>query len=227
MLIHRRVALGLAGLAVPLAGCAAGMTHAPGAHQPSVATLVRDAQAAFASASSVRISGIVNYGGRALSLDVGMFRSGDLSGTITLGQLTEKVVVSGANKYVFASQEFFRYLEKTQHVPASACAVVCGKYIKEPAGTATSKFSLTALARLFEKDVPVTASVPSIKVVRFHGQPAYELTHNGQSAFIAEHGTHYLLGLSDPAKHELARFNDWNSVPPVIVPPASQVFSRG
>ena len=217
----------LAGLTA--GGCSAGVTHAPGANQPSVSVLVRDAKAAFTTAASVRVVGTVVENGQAVTMDVGMFRSGDLSGTIKAGPLDEKVVVAGGSSYVYVSKAFFSYLRKSEHVPGSACALMCGKYIKVPGSSFTSKFSLSVLARSFQKQVPVPAAVGQVKVTSYHGQPAYELSDGKTHVFIAEHGTHYLLGVraSDNGKHGTVSFSEWNSVPPVAAPPPGEVFNAG
>lgn len=154
---------------------------------------------------------------------------GDLSGTIKAGPLDEKVVVVGGNSYVYVSKAIFNYLQKTQHVPSTACALMCGKYVKVPGSSFTSKFSLPVLAAAVEKKVPVPAAVGQVKVTSYNGQPAYELSDGKNHVFIAEHGTHYLLGIkgSENAKHGTISFSEWNSVPPVSAPPPAQVFSAG
>jgi hypothetical protein len=211
-----------AGVALALAGCSTGVTKAPGPNGPTVASLITSMKAGFAHANSVRIDGTGTISGKAVTLNVGMFRSGDMAGDITEGPLDGNVVVSSGKLYFYVSKKFFSYLHTTESVPMSACKVMCGKYV---ATTNTfGSFTLAALSKQFEAGVPVVSSVPRIRVTTYHGQPAYELSDaKGRQVFLAKNGTHYMLGIVDPGQLRLS-FSEWNAVPPVTAPPVSKIF---
>jgi len=75
--------------------------------------------------------------------------------------------------------------------------------------------------------LPVPTSELRVSVTTYAGQPVYELSGHGLRLYIAENGTHYLLGIIDPAKFGTVTFSDWNSVPPISPPPASEVINLG
>lgn len=68
----------LVSLAASLLGAVAGC----GNSAPSSTVLVSDAQSAFDSESSVKVSGVLPHQGQNYHVDLAMSRSGDLSGTI-------------------------------------------------------------------------------------------------------------------------------------------------
>lgn len=212
-----------AGLAAALGACTSGATKAPGPSGPTVSSLIQSMKSGFATASSVRITGSGNFNGTQGTLDLSMFRSGNIRGTIKEGALNGSVVGVGGHFYVFVDKAFVNYLHTTQHVPLSACKTICGKYVAIPKGT-LGELTLSSLVKQIETGVPVATSVPSIRVTTYQGQPAYELSNDkGQQVFLAKNGTHYLLGMVDPGKFRLT-FSEWNAVPPIVAPPPSKII---
>ena len=190
----------------------------------SVSSLITSVKSAFASAQSVHIIGSGTFSGHAVTLDLSMLRSGDLSGTIKAGPLSEQVVSSGGSTYIYVSRAFFTYIQQTQHAPASACALMCGKWLKVPAGS-ISGFNLSSLSNQFIKKVPIATTVPHLVTTTYQGQPAYKLSNDkGQEVFVAQSSPHYLLGIVEPGKFTMT-FSQWNAVPPVTPPPANKIFS--
>lgn len=203
-------------------GCSSGVSSTPSG--TSVAGLISSVKSAFASAQSVRIVGNGTFSGQAVTLDLSIFRSGSLSGTIKAGPLDENVIRSGGTTYVYVSKAFFSYIQKTQHAPASACRVMCGRWLKVPAGSVNG-FSLSSLSSQFVKKVPVPTTVPHLTVTRYQGQSAYKLSNDkGEEIFVAQSSPHYLLGLVEPGTFAIS-FSEWNAVPPVSPPPANKVFA--
>jgi hypothetical protein len=209
----------LASLAV--CGLLAGMTGCSSSGPaPSSAALLKDARTAFDSASSVKISGLVSYKGTKYSLNLAMFRAGDVSGTIGNGSVQVTLIVVHGKAYEYISRKFFNQVSKSQGVPAAACALICDKYIAVPAGH-YGTFNLASMTRLFDSTMP--KSNATVKVTTFGGQPAYELTEpDGSQAFIAQQGRHNLLAVRATGKGSLT-FTEWNSVPPLTAPPASKI----
>lgn len=217
----------VAGLALTLAGCgSSGTAHGTGAGQPSAASLIAAMKSAFRSAKSVRMSGSLTVQGQSAKLDLGLLRSGDASGTITLGTTALRVLLVDGSAYAYVSKAYFTYLGQSQHVPALACALICGKYIRVPAG-AFSKFDLPTMIGQLGGKLPVPTSELHVSVTTYAGQPAYELSGHGLRLYLAEHGTHYLLGIVDPAKFGTLNLSEWNSVPPISPPPASDIVHLG
>lgn len=216
-----------AGIVIALAGCGSGgVTNAPGPKHPSVSSLIRSMKAGFRNAKSFRVSGNLSYSGKPVTINVGMFRSGDMSGEITVGPLQVTVLSVGGTTYEYISKKFFNSLRASQNLPASECALMCGKYLKVPSSSFSS-FSLTAIAHEVDSKIPVPTAVPHIRATRYEGEAAYEMSGQGLKLYVAKNGTHYLLGLVDPAKFGTLNFSQWNAVPPVSAPPASKIFSIG
>jgi len=223
-MLRMRFRLALTAVAVGLAllGCSTGVSTTP--NGTSVASLLSSMKTAFANVKSVRMSGTVLIHGKSATLDLSMFRSGNLSGTVKVGLIDGYLLVVGGSTYVYVSKAFFRYIQDTQHVPSSACALMCGKYVKVPLGS-LGQFNLADLSRIVVKHIPNADSVPQLRVTTFDGQAAYEVTDNsGARGYIAENAPHYLLGLSVPGQGTLT-FSEWNAVPPISAPPASKIFA--
>jgi hypothetical protein len=218
---------GLAAIAIGplLAGCASGSSGSSET-RPTVESLVKTMRADFRHAKSLRLSGHMRVDGRPLAADLKMLRSGDSAGQMTLGGASFRIVRVGGDTYVDVSRSFFRYLRSTRPVPASACALICGKYVKIPAG-AIPGFSLGNLAKMIDKHVSAPKQTPILSVTTFDGQPAYELSHAGQAAFFAKNGHHYLIGYRARKQGVAMSFSEWNSVPPISPPPASKIVNIG
>jgi hypothetical protein len=208
-----------------LAGCGSG-GPAHSAAKPTVASLVKTVQSDFRHASSVRLSGHIREHGQRLAADLKMLRSGDAAGQISLGEATMRIVRVGTKTYVHVTKAFFRYLVSTRHVPSSACALICGKYVTLPQG-AVPQLSLANLARRVDKNMSVPKARTHVSVTTFAGRPAYEVSTTGKAAFFAKNGHHYLIGLRDQKQGMAISFSEWNSVRPISPPPASKIVGLG
>ena len=206
-----------------LVGCAAGGTGAATA-KPTVASLVRTMRSDFAHAKSLRIAGHLRQDGRQVALDLRMLRSGDFEGTVLMNGARIQVLRSGVSTYAFVSKSFFRYLHATKGVPTGACSVICGKYVKIPPGT-IAHTSLSNLTGPITKNITVPKGNVPMTVTTFAGQPAYQVSHGGESAYFAKNGHHYLIGFRSPKQNAAVTFTQWNRVPPISPPPASKVVT--
>lgn len=222
---YARILLGgsAAALAVGmvLAGCSSGGSG-PVAAKPTVASLVHSMRADFEHAKSLRIAGHLKQRGSQVALDLGMQRSGDFKGTVLMNGARIQVLRSGANTFAFVSRSFFRYLHVVRGVPAGACSVICGKYVKIPPG-AIPDVSLSNLTGEITKKVSEPKVHVPMTVTTFAGQPAYQISHAGESAYFAKNGHHYLIGFRSPKQEASVTFSQWNSVPPISPPPASKI----
>jgi hypothetical protein len=191
-----------------------------------VASLVHTMRNDFRHATSLRMAGHLRQQGRQVALDIGLLRSGDFGGTVVLSGARVRVLRSGTSTYAFVSRSFFRYLHDSRGVPAAACSVICGKYLKVPAG-AIPDVSLASLARQITQNASAPKGKATVTVTTFAGKPAYKVSHAGQAAFFAKNGHHYLIGFESGKQDASVTFSQWNAVPPVSPPPASKVVSSG
>jgi len=176
----------------------------------------------FEHAKSLRIAGHLKQDGRQVALDLRMQRSGDFKGTVLMSGANIQVLRSGANTYAFVTKSFFRYLHATKGVPANACPVICGKYVKIPPGS-IADVSLNDLTRQVTKNLTEPKVHVQVIATTFAGQPAYQVSHSGQSAYFAKNGHHYLIGFRSSKQNAAMRFSQWNSVPPINPPPPSKI----
>src|SRR5262245_57870284 len=126
-----KVSLSVIGLVILLAvgGCG---HHAPALppQPPSARSLISDVRSSFAIAQSVRVT--AHLRGHKGTLDASLFRSGAMKATQKMGALSLSVLRVGGRTYVYLSKESFRFLRRSHDLPATACAVACGKYIVVP-----------------------------------------------------------------------------------------------
>jgi len=213
-----------------LAACSSGNTGSGGSgNTPSASSLEADAIAALKSAQSVRLSGTITQGGKSISIHMGFLRSGAVQGSMSgpfagSRNIAFSVIITGGTAYVLVDKQFFTSVLQANGAPASACATYCGKYIKLPT-TQFSGFNLKGLTnQVFKSNTKVQASVVTATV---NGQAAYRISDTkGNYLYIAKNGTHYPLEITRPG-HGALLFSEWNSVPPISPPPASQVISAG
>lgn len=214
------VSFSAGGLLAGMAACSSGGS-AVGGSTPSPTTLLRDARSAFDSASSVKISGVVAHNGSQITVNLAMFRSGDTKGTVRLGATQVALTIVHGRAYEYVSKKSFSEISQSQKIPASACAVMCGKYIEVPIRQFHT-FNLASITRLFDSTMPTINA--TVKVTTFGGEPAYELTEpDGGRAFIAKQGKHYLLEVR--WAKQAVTFTEWNNVPAVTAPPASKIVN--
>ena len=201
-----------ASLLVGLAAC--------GSSTPSSTVLLKDALSAFDSASSVKVSGVVPHKGGSYDVDLAMSRSGDLSGTISTSVQQIKLIIVDGTAYQYVSKNFFTQLVLSQQVSASLCPVICNKYLRTPPSGQYAPFTMQAMISVLNSTMPRASS--SVTLTHFAGQPAYKLTEpDGTKAYIAVRGQHNLLGVD--AKDGELTFSEWNTVPAIAAPPASQI----
>lgn len=172
------------------------------------------------------MSGSLTTGSQHVALDLGMLRNGDESGTLSVGATHLTLVIVGGQAYEYVSKDFFKTIQQASHVPASACATICGKYISVSASPFSS-FNLPGMTHQIESKMPVVTSVSHISSTTYEGQPAYELSGEGVRLYLAKNGTHYLLGMVAPTKFGTLNFSQWNAVSPISAPPASKIVNIG
>ena len=121
-----RVSLSVIGAGIVLASAGCGVAPSQPSRPPSAASLVSDARASFARANSVRITGHFRTHGHTVTLDVSMFWSGAMKGTIKESHLNAEVLRVGGRSYLHLSKALFSYFRQLRNVPVAACALMCG-----------------------------------------------------------------------------------------------------
>jgi hypothetical protein len=194
---------------------------------PSGRSLESDAAAALRAAHSVKLSGTITDNGKIVRIDLGFFRSGAVGGSIG-GQFTGSssisldLIVTGGAAYLLVNKQYFNSVLRLGGVPASACATLCGKYLKLPARQFKS-FDLNGLTNhTFDPKIKLSGTVTTSTI---NGQPAYRLSDTvGNYLYVAKNGTHYPIEITRPGSGTVV-FSEWNSVPPISAPPASRIVS--
>src|SRR5262249_40606917 len=137
-----------------------------------------------------------------------------------------KIIVVGGKGYVLLDKRLFSAIAKAHHIPSAACSVICGKYIEAPAKQ-LGDFTLKGLSNSILKSG--TKAAPGVTTTTINGQPAYGVSDGpGSYLYIAKNGTHSPLEITKSGTGNdtgTLVFSEWNSVPPVTAPPASQVIS--
>ena len=184
---------------------------------PDTATLRQQVKSAMAKATSVHILAVVSQGGPKVSVNMSMTRSGDMSGTMSVGRAPVNVLVTQGHTYVKVSAG----LLKSQHLPSAACALVCGKYLKMPNGQAKDMLNGLDMSSLLDQ-----VSVPSLTYVRtvtVNGQPAWQMrASDGSTVYVAAQGPPYPLRATRGSSR--IDLTQWNAVTIPPPPPASQVI---
>src|SRR5215469_1065333 len=102
-----KTSLPVAGLVVLMALAACGGSASP-PHSPSAKSLVSDMRSSFVIAQSVRIIGHIRSNRQTGTLDLSLFRSGDMKGTIKSNGLSVAVLRVAGRSYLYLSKATFR-----------------------------------------------------------------------------------------------------------------------
>jgi hypothetical protein len=182
-------------------------------------------KAAMVAASSVHISGTAGEGSQQVGIDASLNGTG-ISGTFSVNGAPFTIVVADGIAYVRLNSSD---LESTG-LPASDCVLLCGKYVQATASDAAqfAPFSLSRLMKEMLKAIPSAAggTTELFEPASFRGHPVLQLIDAEYTIDVARTGTPYPLFISSSAPgsgHGSLAFSDWNSVPPVTAPAASQI----
>jgi hypothetical protein len=221
-------AVSLATLPAPSAEpCQPGMAGAGPTHRPNMAVVLRDMGAALRAATSVHLSGTIQDGGKTLAANLGMTRSGQMSGQISEDGAVLTVLATQGHTYVQLSAAFL----KLSQLPASACSLFCGRYLEFTPAQSRALLNGLNMTGLVNSLIPSIASTPAHAVsyqgtVSVGGTLAWLLVSNGTSVFVAARGKPYVLRVVAPQLGEGAlNLTQWDAVRIPGLPPASQVVN--
>jgi len=212
---------------------AAGCGSAPSSGSPSasssaesVAHVLPAMEAAADSAQSVHLTGTVPVGSQTDAINMSLAVPNSVSGSITQRGDTLTLVVADGSYYVEISTGLLKYA----NISPPDCGNLCGKYVEIPASEASQIAGDLSIQKLFDDAfgaIPPSARKSTVDVFEpttYHGQPALQATIAGDTMIVARGATPYVLRVYDNNGDSLV-FSEWNSVPPITPPPASDVVS--
>jgi hypothetical protein len=185
-------------------------------------------QAAADSAHSVHLMGTVPVGSQNATIDMSLAVPSSLSGSIT--ENGDTITLVGVDGTYYA--EITTGLLKAAKVSPPDCGALCGKYVEYPASEASQLFGNLTIQNWLSAgfgSIPSAARHSTVDVFEpttYHGQPALKASIAGDTIVVARSGKPYLLQVYDNKGHDLV-FSEWNSVPPITPPSASDVVSSG
>jgi hypothetical protein len=202
--------------------CQPGMAGSTPPRRPNVPVLLRHMSTALQAARSVHITGTIRQGAKALGVNFGITRSGELSGQVSENGAVLTVLATHGHSYIKLSAAFL----SLANLPASACSQFCGKYVELPAMQShalLTGLNMTSMTRSITSTP--AGKVKYLGAVMFAGQLAWLLQDSQEnSIYIAAHGTPYVLGgVSAPPGKGSLTLTQWNAVRIPGPPPSSQV----
>lgn len=204
------------GGALLMAGCGSGPSD-NGVASKSPTQIYAAARKATVGASSVRYSGHVDAGGKAVSLDIAAAgkRGG---GTVTVQGATLDIVVSGTTLYLKGTAAAWTALG----AGAAAGSLVADKWLKT--STTNKDFSgfssFTNVSNLLSSASP-TQKARKGKLTTFDGQSAITLTAPGKGVLlVATTGKPYILEIkgTQPGDSGAVIFSGYDATNPPAIP---------
>lgn len=228
MRLLSRSPVAIIGVALAVTGCSSTSPRPPAATK-----IVADMKPAFARATSFRMAGDLGQAGQPEPIDLAMTRSDDASGLYSADGVTTKVIITRGRTYDLLSPAYYRYLVRQGHVMSAPCAAICGRYILRNTTTSPFQGLFSAYLRMFPLSFDVRATTP-VTAVTYQGQAAYEFSDtNGDRIYISRSDYPYPIAVFSRAGSPMApaltgttRFSQWNKVPPITAPPASNVITE-
>jgi hypothetical protein len=209
----RASALALVLTAALLAGCGRHMKAAPPNDEASkpAAEVFADAKAAATGASSAHVSGNIQSGGTAITLDLDMVRGKGAKGSVTLDGRQADIVRIGDVAYVHGSDAFW------QHYAGPLIAqLLHDKWVKAPVDTKRfqSLAPLTNLGLLFAKIGAHHGKLVNDGKTTFKGQQVVAIrdTSDNSKLYVAATGKPYPVAIvgGEAGRSGSIEFSDWN-----------------
>jgi hypothetical protein len=202
-------------------GCGGSGSGSSAPSPPSTSTLTSQVRTAVHDASSVHIDGTINEASRAIGMNISMTRAGEISGQMSANGAGFTVLSTQGSTYIKVTDAFLKYLR----LPATACNLVCGKYLKatnSQASSLTGQLSMASIFGRLNSSSPPTLHYSGTATV--NGQTAWMYhSSDGGTVYVAAHGKPYPLRIVAPSNRGKLTFSKWNSVTIPGPPPSSQV----
>jgi hypothetical protein len=209
----RASALALVLTAALLAGCGGHKKAAPTNDEASkpAAQVFADAKAAATSASSAHVSGNIESGGTAITLDLDMVRGKGAKGSVTLDGRQADIVRIGDVAYVHGSDAFW------QHYAGPLFAqLLHDKWVKAPVDTGRfrSVAPLTNLGLLFARISAHHGKLVNDGRTTYKGQQVVAIrdTSDNSKLYVAATGKPYPVAIvgGKAGQSGTIEFSDWN-----------------
>jgi hypothetical protein len=176
-------------------------------------------------AHSVHMTGNVTDDGQHIGIDMS-FDNSDIYGTISENGASFVLLSLNGTTYIKLNAAFL----KIAKAPASACALVCGRYVELPAAEAsqiTGQLSMSLFAdKAFSGSIAAKANQSTLSFVpaTVNGQKVLQCKQGGYTLDVTDNSMRYPVLFAGPHGENIA-FSDWNSATMPAAPPASQVIN--
>jgi len=221
---RRTVRVGALAVALAAGLAVAACSSAPAGSQ-TAAKLIPEIVSAAESATSVHIAGSGPDGAKTVVLDM-TFSGSSFVGTVGENGENLYVLAVDGKTYIKINAGFLQLAK----APPSACARVCGKYVKFPASSAsqlTGSLSLhKILTQSFDNKNTKAAEQSGCEFspATVRGQQVLQCSQGGYTIDVAAHGKPYPVYYTGPHGENLS-FSEWNTAMPPAAPPSSQVIT--
>jgi hypothetical protein len=190
----------------------------PAGPPPGSARLLRQINAAVATASSVHISAARLPGDSRFGVNLSVTRSDDMSGNIIYKRQPLTVLVTRGHGYLMVNSVSLQVFG----LPSGVCSVACGEYAAVPVQRLVGGISWHSLVGT-SSSLP-TAQLHYLRTVMVNGEPAWEMRGpRGAVIYVAARGAPYPLRVMDKGK-VVADLTHWNSATVPPLPPGTQVI---
>jgi hypothetical protein len=172
------------------------------------------------------VQGTVPSGSQTEGINLSLAAPHSASGSVTVGGNTLSVVIVDGTYYVQITTGFL----KLANAPSPDCGTLCGKYVELPAADTSAFAGNITIQQLFKDGfggMPASARHNTADVfvpATYHGQPVLKASVGGSTFVVARGAKPYVLEVSTSNGDHVV-FSEWNSVPPITAPPASEIVS--
>jgi hypothetical protein len=175
------------------------------------------------AATSVRIKGTVLDAGKTIKIDIAGDRDGkNTRALVNDGTGQAELLTAGGNVYIKADAAYW-----AKNGSGTIAKIAGDKYVKIPAGTGMDTLKVGTLLDGAFTDLPLAGALQKVEPTDLAGVPAYLLSDRvgGEAKiYVSADGEAQLMRIvsvkTNPATLD---FSQWNDVPPMSPPPASQL----
>ncbi|HVS42200.1 MAG TPA: hypothetical protein VMU20_08000 [Candidatus Dormibacteraeota bacterium] len=210
-----------------LSGCGGGSAPADnGEASKQASQILKDTVAALRRADSVHLYGMVPSGTESFGIDVRYNRSGNLTGTFSLGGISADVVVTGGHSYLKGKALFAKY------AGAQAAAVIGDHWVAVPAGAGPgadiveSISTFTDFGKLADAlSMPSGGAVTKGASTTVDGQAVVALRDADSTLYVATTGKPYPVAVKPQTGSQALHFASWDAAVEVSAPRDALDFS--
>jgi hypothetical protein len=210
-----------------LSGCG-GSARPPsnGIEEMTAAQALTAVKHAVAQATSVRISGTAQAGGKPLTLDLELAAERGGAGHVTAGGISFDIIRIGRQAYVRGDRRFWANFTES----AALQTLLAGKWLSAPADSAAlaSLTPVTNLTALLNEILAGHGPLTMGDTTEIDGTPAIAIVDGatGGKLYVATTGPAYPLELQGKGKTGAVTFKDWDVPVPLEAPARSIDFSK-